>query len=90
MKPKPTLTLDALRAVAPITARAVSGVSTYEDHLQAMRELEALNRQDMVNAFWAYLSGHAGYAADQSALLRLTEQERAQFDKAIVAIKSRK
>jgi hypothetical protein len=79
----PRLTLDKLRAVAPLVARAVSNVSTYEDHLRAMAELEALNRRDMIDAFWAYLSHRAGNTVEFNKLELLTAQEQAQFDVAL-------
>ncbi len=42
MKP---LTLEDLNASAPVLARAVSNVGTYQDHLTAMSELNALLRR---------------------------------------------
>lgn len=44
------------------------------------------SREDMVRAFWAYLSDRAGYTTDLRALELLTEQEREQFDSAISTI----
>lgn len=39
------LTLDELRARAPTLARVVSNVGTWEDHINAMAELNKLLRE---------------------------------------------
>ncbi len=90
MRRQPSLTLDKLRASAPIVARAISNVSTYDDHLRALGELEALNRREMVDAFWAYLSERAGYTTSFNQLALLTAQQQSQFDTALDDIVARR
>lgn len=47
-----------------------------------------VNRADMINAFWAYLSDHAGYTTNFTDRDLLTQQEREQFDVALKDIVS--
>ncbi len=57
-----------------------------------MKQGTQVDRADMIQAFWAYLSDRAGYTVQLNYLAMLTQQECEQFDVALAdtRIRSRK